>query len=69
MKLFSNLVKLSLAPFAVVLGLSEVPLGIRNGFMIPFKSTAIKYDRFNVDDVFGHEVMLEMPLFCITMPQ
>jgi len=28
MKLFSNLVKLSLAPFAVVLGLSEVPLGI-----------------------------------------
>ena len=29
MKLFSNLLKLSLAPFAVVFGLSEVPLGIR----------------------------------------
>ena len=35
MKLFSNLLKLSLAPFAVVLGLSEVPLGIRNGFKNP----------------------------------
>ena len=35
MKLFSNLLKLSLAPFAVVLGLSEVPLGIRYGFKNP----------------------------------
>ena len=41
MKLFSNLLKLSLAPFAVVLGLSEVPLGIRNGLLV-LKS----FDRF-----------------------
>ena len=34
MKLFSNLLKLSLAPFGLVLGLSEVPLGIRNGFIV-----------------------------------
>ena len=35
MKLISNLLKLSLAPFGLVFGLSEVPLGIRNGFIIP----------------------------------
>ena len=35
MKLISNLLKLSLAPFGLVLGLSEVPLGIRNGFIVP----------------------------------
>ena len=35
MKLISNLLKLSLAPFGLVFGLSEVPLGIRNDFIVP----------------------------------
>ena len=45
MKLFSNLVKLSLAPFAVVLGLSEVPLGIRIGFMTSLLKSSFRYHR------------------------